>query len=167
MKINDILKNILLSVPIILSVFILLSCNKSELITNSEFDGNYEGSVTILRQYSFNGSLSSKMKDTFDLSVSIWNFKFERPFFGEGENCTGTVEIEEDKISLASEGCPCFCQCDPLVDCDGDLILGQYHFELQENLLKMWNNFEIIDSLSVPGIVLGYSGNRYFELYKK
>src|SRR5690606_16974486 len=121
----------------------------------------------ISRQYSFNGSLSNEMTDTFDLSVSIWNYQFERPPFGEDENCTGSVEIEEDKISFTSDGCPCFCQCNPLVDCGGDLILGQYYFELQDNLMKMWNHYEYTDSFSVPGIVLGYFENRNFELYKE
>src|SRR5690606_19913990 len=139
------MKKILLLIPIILSLVTLLSCDKNELISNSEsseFDGNYEGLITISRQYSFNGSLSNEMTDTFDLSVSIWNYQFERPPFGEDENCTGSVEIEEDKISFTSDGCPCFCQCNPLVDCGGDLILGQYYFELQDNLMKMWNHYE-------------------------
>jgi len=136
---------LIFSSVIVLSYF---SCDQEANITDP-LDGNYNGFLITSREIFENEIFSQMTMDTFPISVSIENLEFERPGPRQNLNCTGQVDVDGGNILFSSEECSCHCDCHPLIDCAGDLILGQFEYELEMDSLSMFSTFESTMSYSL------------------
>lgn len=123
-------------------------------------NGDYVGQAIFHRQNSINGA-SAAWSDTFQLQFSI-----DLPHF-KWSTCKGEVAIQTDTISFESGTCACWCDCNPYVDCGGNILLGSRFFSFDGDSLIMWSESGSVDTLSVPGWVLGYSGNYVYRCKKQ
>lgn len=123
--------------PIIIAFTLLLglSCQKDYHQKLLKKGTLYKGTYIKSSQYQF----SNTWYDTIQFEVVITEDEFTR------FHCFGEIEREEDKIRFLSDDCSCYCDCDPRIDCVGDLILGTYNLQEVNDTLKLQKEINLLD----------------------
>ncbi len=146
----------------IISILIIgiTSCIKDD-ITGSLY-GKYTGEVLTVRGHTYD-SYSGIDSTTREISIEITYSKFRKTGEGGFQDCIGSIEIEGDEIEFMDGNCGCYCDCLPYIECNGDVILRKYNFELNNDSLIMVNKINR-DVELINGIYLMYTYEEHYTL---
>ncbi len=121
-----------------LSLFIFSCGGKNEV----DLSETYEGKITYITE---RVSDLINSRDTFVVEnyvLVLDDGEFRRHTSGN-EGCKGDFTLKEKIFTAASEDCACWCDCNPLIDCSGDFILGTFQvIEFTEDKLILESFFE-------------------------
>ena len=100
--------------------------------------------------------------EDFELELELNNGIFRRKLsqnskFGKSqEACSGTYIIINEQFKAWGDGCPCWCDCAPNIDCGGDLILRDY------DILEMSDQQLLLSAINIRDYGIG--NQRYNEI---
>lgn len=107
---------------------IFYSCGKKEII-DVKVD-IYAGKI-IQKSVSYYVHVTGE-RDTFtrvdslDVRVMMMQDSFCILGINDQKGCKGAIKKTTPSITFSSEDCSCWCDCNPLIDCGGNLLLGRY-----------------------------------------
>ena len=89
--------------------------------------------------------------DRVNIDTSNFDIFMSKDEFIAG-NCKGTLNKTTQKIEFSTTDCGCWCDCNPLVDCIGHIILGSYDFQKSGDDLIL--TFENIRKINNPNFTI-------------
>jgi hypothetical protein len=110
-------------------IFLISACKKATIL---QIEGTYSGKMTRTK---FRGI------DTVEVKIQFANNQFS--YLPNG--CKGRFEIKNDKIIFSSQDCACWCDCSPIKDCIGDVILSEYDFTIENGHLIFTRSYSTTD----------------------
>jgi len=113
----------------------------------------------------FGTPFSSNDSATYDIHLDIDNWEFRRFDATGNQVCSGDIETEGDKITFTYSSCDCVCDCCIVCNCPGDMILGEYNFNLNRNTLNMWSEIVRNDTVMFLNNVISIEHIVHEEYY--
>lgn len=102
----------------------------------------YEGKVTYITEVvsDWNNRRDTSIFENFLLVLEDGEF---RRYAAGDTGCKGDFFFTDEIFTAETEECACMCDCNPLVDCVGDIILGVYDvIEFSEGKLILKSFFK-------------------------
>jgi len=123
----------------LLTSLLIFSCNGKHKIDLSK---TYEGKVTYINEHIADHINQRDTSIYEDFLLVLDGGEFRR-YPASMEGCKGTYAIIDNTFYASTDECACWCNCDPEVDCGGDLVLGTFLVvEFTENKLVLKSFFE-------------------------
>ena len=92
----------------------------------------------------YSGQMKYNIGSRIDSFPVKLKFDFSKGQFSYLPNgCNGRFDINNNKITFTSQGCSCWCNCNPYVDCGGDFILDTFDFPLDRQHLILTRDYFI------------------------
>jgi len=117
----------------LLATLIISSCSRKETITN------YIGTISIIRETTNQNSPEQEpviFEFSTEVAFTLQNGKLKRKNAEGNIFCDGDYTLTNNKFEFSTDDCGCWCECNPNVDCAGDILIGEYQAEIEEgNLL--------------------------------
>ena len=117
----------------------LSSCSKEETVTTG-----YTGIITEIRE-TVNSNMPEQDPTIQEFSAEVFFIleenKLKRQNL-EGEVfCEGDYTLTDNKFEFSTDDCGCWCECSPVVDCAGDILIGEYEAEMVDgNIVLFFEN---------------------------
>lgn len=132
-------------------IFLLLAglgwaCAPTNNIPTHNLEGHYQGQYirTTVGIWPWTNELYER-QDTHFVDFTIHAYELIRHY--TDTFCLGQIQLDTDSISFISDDCACFCYCRPDIDCQGEILLGGYEYELTNDSLFLFHEYERPDSL--------------------
>ena len=124
--------------------FVFFACNEnSRNFRSADF---YSGTIQVLSKK--DGTL--KDETTIDIRVKLDNNSFYRVDENGKRTCFGNLNHKNDTFEFSSDECACHCDCNPNIDCAGDLILGTYDVVFESDDRLELNIYQDLSNLTYP-----------------
>lgn len=141
----------------LLTVLVIFSCKVRDKVDLSK---TYEGKMTYITD---RASDFVNRRDTtiFENLILVLEGGEYRRYTTGNTGCKGDFSLNDKTFIAQSEECACWCDCNPLVDCIGDVMIGTYEvIEFSEDKLILKSFFEN----NLGGVFGTYSIEKIVEL---
>jgi hypothetical protein len=121
------------------------SCTIDEDIPTHTLEGHFQGQYIRTSTGIWPLTDEEERKDTHFVDFTIHTSQFKRHY--TDTFCLGEIQFNTDRIHFSSDDCACFCYCRPDIDCHGEILLGEYEYELINDSLFLHNEYERPDAM--------------------
>lgn len=123
----------------------------------------YEGTLTYVHKRTpLNDPSATAQSDSviYDLRFELDNgILSQKSIANDSTTCFGEFTLTGSSFSFSSDECSCWCDCSPLVDCVGNILLGEYDAQTEGNELRIYSsneyestNNEILNEFTYTGV---------------
>ena len=120
----------------LLALFMLLSCSRKEALTE------YTGTITEIRETTNSNTPEQEpviQEFSTEVAFLLENGKLKRRNAEGTVFCEGDYTLTNNKFEFSTDDCGCWCECNPNVDCGGDILMGEYEVEIVEGNLVLFS----------------------------
>lgn len=123
----------------LLTSLLILSCNGNNKLDLSK---TYEGKMTYITER-ISEHINRRDTTVFENFLLVLDEGEFRRYTSGNKGCKGDFTLTDKVFTAKTEGCACWCDCNPLVDCIGDFIIGTFEvIEFSEDKLILESFFE-------------------------
>lgn len=123
----------------LLTFLLIFSCKGKEKV---DLSITYEGKMTFITER-ISDLINSRDTLVIENYILVLDGGEFRRFASGNIGCKGDFTLTDKVFTAKAEGCACWCQCNPLLDCVGDFILGTFEvIEFSEDKLILESFFE-------------------------
>jgi len=124
---------------LLLTSLLILSCNGKNKLDLSK---TYEGKMTYITER-IADHINRRDTTVFENFILVLDDGEFRRYTSGNEGCKGEFTLTDKVFTAETEDCACWCDCNPLVDCIGDFIIGTFEvIEFSEDKLILESFFK-------------------------
>jgi len=112
------------------------SCSKKQELTT------YTGTITEIRETTNSDTPEQEpniQEFSTEVSFKLENGKLKRQNLEGTVFCEGDYVLTNNKFEFSTDDCGCWCDCNPNIDCGGDILIGEYELEMLEGNLVLFS----------------------------
>lgn len=124
---------------LLLATLIISSCTRKEELID------YTGTITEIRETTNQNNPEFEPvihEFSIEVAFSLENGKLKRKNAEGTVVCEGDYKLTNNKFEFSTDDCGCWCDCNPNIDCGGDILIGEYEVEMVEGNLVLFSETE-------------------------
>lgn len=121
---------------LLLATLIISSCSRKKELTS------YTGTITETRETTNSNTPEQEpviQEFSTEVAFDLENGKLKRKNAEGTVICEGDYKLTNNKFEFSTDDCGCWCDCNPNIDCGGDILIGEYEVEIDEGNLVLFS----------------------------